>query len=69
MEIIGKVRTSWLGFKSCYAHQLFGGDCFRCYWRACVEGYIRQLEAGNFDVAIPLRKGVFELRLDFGPSY
>jgi len=27
------------------------------------------LEVGNFGAAKPLRDGVFELRLDFGPGY
>src|SRR5881396_1994954 len=34
-----------------------------------VDRYIRRLEAGNFGSAKPLREGVFELRLDFGPGY
>ncbi len=34
-----------------------------------VDRYIRLLEAGNFGAAKPLREGVFELRLDFGPGY
>jgi putative addiction module killer protein len=34
-----------------------------------VDRYIRRLEAGNFGAAKPLRDGVFELRLDFGPGY
>jgi putative addiction module killer protein len=34
-----------------------------------VDRYIRRLEAGNFGAAKPLREGVFELRLDFGPGY
>jgi putative addiction module killer protein len=36
---------------------------------ARVDRYIRRLEAGNFGVAKPLREGVLELRLDFGPGY
>ncbi|MGD0251484.1 MAG: type II toxin-antitoxin system RelE/ParE family toxin [Verrucomicrobiota bacterium] len=36
---------------------------------ARVDRYIRRLEAGNFGAAKPLRDGVFELRLDFGPGY
>ena len=36
---------------------------------ARVDRYIRRLEAGNFGQAKPLREGVFELRLDFGPGY
>ena len=36
---------------------------------ARVDRYIRRLEAGNFGAAQPLREGVFELRLDFGPGY
>jgi putative addiction module killer protein len=36
---------------------------------ARVDRYIRRLEAGNFGAAKPLRNGVFELRLDFGPGY
>ena len=34
-----------------------------------VDRYILRLEAGNFGAAKPLREGVFELRLDFGPGY
>ena len=34
-----------------------------------VDRYIRRLESGNFGVAKPLREGVSELRLDFGPGY
>jgi putative addiction module killer protein len=34
-----------------------------------VDRYIRRLEAGNFGSSKPLRDGVFELRLDFGPGY
>ncbi len=36
---------------------------------ARVDRYIRRLEAGNFGSVKPLREGVFELRLDFGPGY
>ena len=36
---------------------------------ARVDRYIRRLEVGNFGAAKPLRDGVFELRLDFGPGY
>jgi putative addiction module killer protein len=36
---------------------------------ARVDRYIRRLEASNFGAAKPLRDGVFELRLDFGPGY
>ena len=36
---------------------------------ARVDRSIRRLEAGNFGAAKPLRDGVFELRLDFGPGY
>ena len=36
---------------------------------ARVDRYIRRLEAGNFGAAKPLRDGVFELRMDFGPGY
>jgi len=36
---------------------------------ARVDRYIRRLETGNFGAAKPLREGVFELRLDFGPGY
>ena len=35
---------------------------------AQVDRYVRRLEAGNFGAAKPLREGVFELRLDFGPG-
>jgi len=34
-----------------------------------VDRNVRRLEAGNFGAARPLRQGVFELRLDFGPGY
>ncbi len=34
-----------------------------------VDRYVRRLECGNFGAAKPLREGVFELRLDFGPGY
>lgn len=34
-----------------------------------VQRYIRRLEAGNFGAAKPLREGVCELRIDFGPGY
>ena len=34
-----------------------------------VDRYVRRLEQGNFGAAKPLREGVFELRLDFGPGY
>jgi len=36
---------------------------------ARVDRYIRRMEAGAFGVAKPLREGVSELRLDFGPGY
>jgi putative addiction module killer protein len=36
---------------------------------ARVDRYLRRLEVGNFGAAKPLREGVFELRLDFGPGY
>ena len=36
---------------------------------ARVDRYIRRLETGNFGASKPLREGVFELRLDFGPGY
>jgi len=36
---------------------------------ARVDRYIRRLEAGNFGAAKPLREGVSELRMDFGPGY
>jgi putative addiction module killer protein len=34
-----------------------------------VDRCLLRLEAGNFGAAKPLRAGVFELRLDFGPGY
>ena len=34
-----------------------------------VDRYLLRLEAGNFGAAKPVREGVFELRLDFGPGY
>ena len=34
-----------------------------------VDRFIRRLEAGNFGAAKPLREGVCELRMDFGPGY
>ncbi|HXR03186.1 MAG TPA: type II toxin-antitoxin system RelE/ParE family toxin [Verrucomicrobiae bacterium] len=36
---------------------------------ARVDRYIRRLETGNCGASKPLREGVFELRLDFGPGY
>lgn len=36
---------------------------------ARVDRYLRRLEAGNFGASKPLRSGVFEPRLDFGPGY
>jgi putative addiction module killer protein len=36
---------------------------------ARVDRYLRRLEAGNCGASKPLRGGVFELRLDFGPGY
>ena len=36
---------------------------------ARVDKYIRRLEAGNFGATKSLDKGVFELKLEFGPGY
>ena len=36
---------------------------------ARVDRYIRRLEAGSFGSAKPLREGVFEVVMDFGPGY
>jgi putative addiction module killer protein len=36
---------------------------------ARVDRFLRRLEAGNLRAAEPLRDGVSELRLDFGPGY
>ena len=36
---------------------------------ARVDRYIRRLGTGNIGAAKPLREGVFELKLDFGPGY
>jgi putative addiction module killer protein len=36
---------------------------------AHVDKYIRRLEVGNFGATKSLDKGVFELKLDFGPGY
>jgi putative addiction module killer protein len=36
---------------------------------ARVDRYLRRVEAGNFGAAKPLREGVFELRMDFGPGH
>jgi putative addiction module killer protein len=36
---------------------------------ARVDKYIRRLEVGNFGATKSLDKGVFELKLDFGPGY
>ncbi|HNX36706.1 MAG TPA: type II toxin-antitoxin system RelE/ParE family toxin [Kiritimatiellia bacterium] len=36
---------------------------------ARVDRFIRRMEAGNFGAAKPLREGVSELRMDFGPGY
>jgi len=54
-----------------------GGHCPYAEWfdhldavtAARVDRDVRRLEAGNFGAAKPLREGVFELRLDFGPGY
>jgi putative addiction module killer protein len=34
-----------------------------------IDRYIRRLEVGNFCSTKPLREGLFELRMDFGPGY
>ena len=63
-----------------YRIETFAEDGGRCPFRewfddldpvtaARVDRYIRRLEAGNFGAAKPLREGVVELRLDFGPGY
>jgi putative addiction module killer protein len=44
-------------------------DALDAVTAARVDRYLRRLEAGNFGAAKPLREGVFELRLDFGPGY
>ncbi len=44
-------------------------DALDAVTAARVDRYVRRLEAGNFSAAKPLRDGVFELRLDFGPGY
>jgi putative addiction module killer protein len=36
---------------------------------ARVDRQIRRLEAGNFGSVKPLREGVFEVIMDFGPGY
>ena len=36
---------------------------------ARVRRYLARLEAGNFSAVKPLREGVCELRMDFGPGY
>ena len=36
---------------------------------ARVDRFIRRMENGNFGSAKPLREGVHELRMDFGPGY
>ncbi|MDD4018662.1 MAG: type II toxin-antitoxin system RelE/ParE family toxin [Kiritimatiellae bacterium] len=36
---------------------------------ARVDRFIRRLESGNFGAAKPLREGVSEVRMDFGPGY
>ena len=36
---------------------------------ARVDRYVRRLEAGDFGAAKPLRDGVLELKLNFGPGY
>jgi putative addiction module killer protein len=36
---------------------------------ARVDRKIRRLEAGNFGSAKPVREGVFEVVMDFGPGY
>lgn len=44
-------------------------DALDAVTAARVDRYLRRLESGNFGAAKPLRDGVFELRLDFGPCY
>lgn len=36
---------------------------------ARIDRYVRRLEAGNFGSVKPLREGVQELKMDFGPGY
>jgi putative addiction module killer protein len=36
---------------------------------ARVDRYLRRLEAGNFGAVKPLREGVCEVRMDFGPGW
>ena len=36
---------------------------------ARIDKYIRRLEVGNFGATKSLDKGVFELKLEFGPGY
>src|SRR3990172_12995525 len=44
-------------------------DALDAVTAARVQRCIRRLETGTFGAAKPLREGVFELRLDFGPGY
>jgi len=54
-----------------------GGRSFFAEWfeqldavtAARVDRYLRRLEAGNLSAVKPLREGVFEVRMDFGPGY
>ncbi len=61
-----EIRQILEGGRSPFAEWFDGLDAVTA---ARVDRYIRRLEAGNFGAAKPLREGVFELRLDFGPGY
>ena len=61
-----EIREYLAGGRSPFAEWFNGLDAMTA---ARVDRYIRRLEAGKFGAAKPLRDGVFELRLDFGPGY
>ena len=63
---IFEVREYTEGGRSPFAEWFDGLDAVTA---ARVDRHVRRLEAGNFGAAKPLRDGVFELRLDFGPAY
>jgi putative addiction module killer protein len=61
-----ELREYTEGGRSPFAEWFTGLDAVTA---ARVDRYLRRLEAGNFGVSKPLREGLFELRLDFGPGY
>src|ERR1035437_5019347 len=61
-----EIREYIEGGRSPFADWFDGLDAVTA---ARVDRYLRRLETGNFGAAKPLREGVFELWLDFGPGY